>query len=155
MHASKKNVSNFIDLTDVGTGLDHTIEYKPVKKEKKRHRNRQNRKRKKVRKTRWCTIRTPKHRATGYSLFIDSGWPKKAKKRAYFSIHMYVCQESRNYRSFTLFVWLDVIPASTWFWHIEQRLNLLHVHPNRSSHPTPTTDRHCPHGPTVPDTMGT
>ena len=50
MHASKKNVSNFIDLTDVGTGLDHTIEYKPVKKEKKkkkRHRNRQKSKKKK------------------------------------------------------------------------------------------------------------
>ena len=39
MHASKKNVSNFIDLTDVGTGVDHTIEYKRViriKKEKKK-----------------------------------------------------------------------------------------------------------------------
>jgi len=50
MHASKKNVSNFIDLTDVGTGQDHTIEYKPVKKEKKkkkRHRNRQKSKKKK------------------------------------------------------------------------------------------------------------
>ena len=36
MHASKSNVSNYIDLTDIGTGVDSTIEYKPVKKEKKK-----------------------------------------------------------------------------------------------------------------------
>ena len=49
MHASKSNVSNYIDLTDIDTGLDSTIEYKPVKKEKKskRHRNRQKSKKKK------------------------------------------------------------------------------------------------------------
>ena len=51
MHASKSNVSNYIDLTDIGTGVDSTIEYKPVKKEKKkskRHRNRQKSKKKKT-----------------------------------------------------------------------------------------------------------
>jgi hypothetical protein len=38
MHASKKNVSNYIDLTDTITGFDNTIEYKRVmiKKEKKK-----------------------------------------------------------------------------------------------------------------------
>ena len=51
IHASKHNISNFIDLTDVSTGVDNTIEYKPVKKEKKkskRHRNRQKSKKKKT-----------------------------------------------------------------------------------------------------------
>ena len=54
MHASKSNVSNYIDLTDIDTGVDGTIEYKrviPIKKEKKkskRHRNRQKSKKKKT-----------------------------------------------------------------------------------------------------------
>ena len=47
MHASKSNVSNYIDLTDIDTGFDRTIEYKPVKKEKKKSKNRNRRKSKK------------------------------------------------------------------------------------------------------------
>ena len=46
MHASQKNnVSNYIDLTNLDTGVDNTIEYKRViqiKKEKKKSKRRRN-----------------------------------------------------------------------------------------------------------------
>ena len=44
MHASKKNVSNYIDLTDVDTGVDHTIQYKRVRIKIKKKKSKRTRK---------------------------------------------------------------------------------------------------------------